>query len=168
MIQNDIHFLPESSKKNKKMESILQTIKEYMTLWNQRESFVETIYNFIDAIEWEKDKWILYVFGFWLLYSGLLFLTRQRQNIHAVFFVVHLSGVLLAERLNNYLSSKWEQFSSQNYFDSQGVFISVVWSGPILLLSCFMLINWFYQTYLLMIQVKRAQIQRKQKSQKVE
>lgn len=45
------------------------------------------------------------------------------------------SGVYLAEKINRYLGDHWKSFASQNYFDRSGVFISVVWSGPLIFIS---------------------------------
>ncbi|KAJ6291531.1 hypothetical protein OIU76_023581 [Salix suchowensis] len=35
----------------------------------------------------------------------------------------------------------WRSFASQNYFDPHGVFLSVVWSGPLLIIATIILIN---------------------------
>lgn len=52
-----------------------------------------------------------------------------------------VSGVLLAERINGYLAFNWESFASQNYFDPHGVFIAVLWSGPLLLISMLIVVS---------------------------
>jgi hypothetical protein len=43
--------------------------------------------------------------------------------------------VYLAQKINIYLAEHWKSFASQNYFDRAGVFISVVWSGPLIFIS---------------------------------
>ena len=45
------------------------------------------------------------------------------------------------EDLNAYLATNWRSFSTQNYFDKNGVFVSVVFSGPMLAASMFLLLN---------------------------
>ena len=39
--------------------------------------------------------------------------------------------VYLAERLNAFGASNWQRFAGQNYFDSNGVFVSTVLSTPL-------------------------------------
>lgn len=41
----------------------------------------------------------------------------------------------MAESINSFLGKNWKSFSSQNYFDPNGLFISVLWSGPLLLIT---------------------------------
>jgi hypothetical protein len=43
--------------------------------------------------------------------------------------------VYLAQKINIYLAEHWKSFASRNYFDRAGVFISVVWSGPLIFIS---------------------------------
>jgi len=48
--------------------------------------------------------------------------------LHATIAVV---VVYLAERLNALSASHWQRFAGQNYFDSNGVFVSTVLSAPL-------------------------------------
>ncbi|KAL1500886.1 hypothetical protein ABEB36_006307 [Hypothenemus hampei] len=58
-------------------------------------------------------------------------------------------------------SSHWQIFSRQQYFDSNGLFISVVFSIPILM-NCMMMVgNWLYQSTQLMTTLKTAQLKEK-------
>lgn len=52
-----------------------------------------------------------------------------------------VAGVYLAERLNTVLSENWQSFATQNYFDTHGVFLSVLWSGPLLIISIVILVS---------------------------
>ncbi|KAH0910874.1 hypothetical protein HID58_034195 [Brassica napus] len=38
----------------------------------------------------------------------------------------HVGGVYFAESLNRLLRKNWKSFSTQNYFDPHGVFVSVL------------------------------------------
>ncbi|KAF8959670.1 hypothetical protein BGZ46_001713 [Entomortierella lignicola] len=73
----------------------------------------------------------------------------------------------LSEPLNGVAGRHWQQFSDDNYFDSHGVFTSVVWSAPLLgnaLLGVLLLLR---TTAGLLIKVKKAQLQEnKRKKQK--
>lgn len=69
----------------------------------------------------------------WILL--FVFLKWTNQNNDAVV------GVYLAERLNTVLSENWQKFSTQNYFDTHGIFLSVLWSGPLLITSIVILVS---------------------------
>jgi len=43
--------------------------------------------------------------------------------------------ILSADYLNKFGSTNWQSFSTQNYFDKQGLFLAVVFCGPLLLVS---------------------------------
>ncbi|RZF39026.1 hypothetical protein LSTR_LSTR008616 [Laodelphax striatellus] len=55
-------------------------------------------------------------------------------------------------------------FSKQQYFDSKGLFISIVFSVPILLNCMIMIASWLWQSSQLMAQLKRAQLQKANKN----
>lgn len=57
------------------------------------------------------------------------------------FFMCAVSGVYFAERINSFLGENWKTFASQNYFDPHGLFISVLWSGPLLLISVVIVVS---------------------------
>ncbi|KAH8026780.1 hypothetical protein HPB51_024329 [Rhipicephalus microplus] len=48
--------------------------------------------------------------------------------------------VYFSEALNDLAARHWQAFSSQQYFDSQGMFISLVFSTP-LLLNCIIMVG---------------------------
>lgn len=78
--------------------------------------------------------------------------------------------VYLAQMLNGVLHSHWESFSTQDYFDSSGLFLSVVYSGPLMLILVFVLGNMLIAVSSMLIHVKRKEIaqQRKQKKKESE
>lgn len=133
-------------------------------------------------------------------------LTRNYGNFQAVLFFVLcecntyfvtknrlvLILVLLvyfSESINEIASSNWHVFSRQQYFDSKGLFISIVFSMPILL-NCMLMVvgmsslssccdyvwsvfqgSWLYQSTQLMKNLKRAQLRaeiKRRESQKEE
>jgi len=59
----------------------------------------------------------------------------------------------------------YAQFSQTNYFDKQGIFISIVFSAPLLCIALLMLFLWIAQTCDLLVKVKRMQIENKKKSE---
>lgn len=55
--------------------------------------------------------------------------------------MVVLGGTRLSEIINTYLRHRWQEFSTQNYFDEHGIFMGVMWSGPLLILGFTMLVS---------------------------
>lgn len=66
--------------------------------------------------------------------------------------------VYSAEWINSFAKAHWQAFSRQDYFDRNGVFISVMYSAPLLLAAMFLLCNALRGASHLLIQVKRRQI----------
>jgi hypothetical protein len=52
-----------------------------------------------------------------------------------------VAGVYFAENLNRFLGENWKSFAGQNYFDQNGVFLSAVWSGPLLVIAIIILVS---------------------------
>ncbi|KAJ6762065.1 TRANSMEMBRANE PROTEIN 18 [Salix koriyanagi] len=73
-----------------------------------------------------------------------------------VFF--YLAGVYLAERINRVMGDCWRSFASQNYFDPHGVFLSVVWSGPLLIIATIILMNSLFSLCYMIVRWKRAEL----------
>lgn len=79
-------------------------------------------------------------------------------------FVFSVSMAYFTESINEYAAINWKTFSKQQYFDSNGLFISTVFSMPILL-NCMCIIGaWLYNSTQMMAQLKSAQL--KQRSRK--
>ncbi|KAL6659600.1 hypothetical protein ACP70R_003640 [Stipagrostis hirtigluma subsp. patula] len=90
--------------------------------------------------------------------SGNHHLKEKRQfPTYLVSFNI-FSGVFLAERINTFLGQNWKSFSTQNYFDPQGLFISVIWSGPLLLITILILVNTLVTLCMLIVRWKRAEL----------
>jgi hypothetical protein len=66
--------------------------------------------------------------------------------------------VFCAERINSLGSEYWEKFSTQNYFDERGVFISTLYSVPLILNAVLILGLFLVDTAKLLILVKVKQI----------
>ena len=76
--------------------------------------------------------------------------------------------VYLAEDINGYLAQNHKPFTKHQYFDSRGMFISVMMSSPLLLASAFIAGNWFKLSFELMTEVKTMQIKQKLRAQQRE
>ena len=67
------------------------------------------------------------------------------------------------EDLNAYLAANWRSFSTQNYFDKNGVFMCTIVSVPLLLMAAFMACWGVYQCGGTLIDLKKKQLQHKAK-----
>lgn len=56
-------------------------------------------------------------------------------------FAVVLGGTRSSEMINTFLRNRWPDFSRQNYFDEHGIFMGVMWAGPLLILGFTMLVR---------------------------
>lgn len=56
-----------------------------------------------------------------------------------------------SERLNAAAHHRWRAFSTQDYFDARGVFVGIVWAGPLILILCAMLIGFLVRAARLLV-----------------
>lgn len=55
---------------------------------------------------------------------------------------IAVSVVYFSESINEYAAQNWKTFSKQQYFDGNGLFISTVFSIPILLNCMLLIVSW--------------------------
>ncbi|PWZ18652.1 Transmembrane protein 18 [Zea mays] len=112
---------------------------------------------FIRAVDW-TEPWLMCLMAFHVVL--LLTAVGFRRNANFQLFLLFLaySGVYLAEKMNRYLGENWKSFTSRNYFDRSGVFISVVWSGPLIVISIVSVISSLVVLCRLMVKWKRAEL----------
>ena len=96
---------------------------------------------FSSAIDW-SESWILMLLAFHCILFIAVILTRNIFQIQGAIFLCVCILVYLSENMNAYASSNYKQFSTQNYFDSQGVFAGVMFAGPLLCLALLQLVFW--------------------------
>ncbi|KAF7812019.1 Transmembrane protein 18 [Senna tora] len=113
---------------------------------------------FFHAIDW-KEPWLMGLIAFHVVLLLVAIVSRKNTNFQMFLFLLTLSGVYLAERLNSFLGKNWKSFSGQNYFDPQGLFLSVLWSGPLLVIAMIILqINTLLSLCYLIVKWKRAEL----------
>uniref|UniRef100_A0A803QQ00 Transmembrane protein 18 n=1 Tax=Cannabis sativa TaxID=3483 RepID=A0A803QQ00_CANSA len=112
---------------------------------------------FFQAIDW-KEPWLMGLLGFHFLVLLTTITSRKNLNFQMILFLLSLGGVFLAERLNSFLGKNWKCFAGQNYFDPNGVFLSVLWSGPLLIIAIIILINTLFSLCHLIVRWKRAEL----------
>lgn len=128
---------------------------------------INDFFSFLYHIDW-KDPWIIALFTFHISVTLTALLTRNYGNLQAVLFFFLLILVYFSESINEIAANNWNIFSRQQYFDSNGLFISIVFSIPILLNCMLMVGNWLYQSTMLMKNLKVAQLKEEYKRMKKE
>ncbi|CAL5203373.1 unnamed protein product [Lathyrus oleraceus] len=137
------------------MSDLVQKISSELRT-NLRPAY-DNFLGFFHAIDW-KEPWLLGLLSFYVVLLLVTIISRKNTNFQMCLFLLTLAGVYLAERLNSFLGGNWKSFSSQNYFDPSGVFISVLWSGPLLVLAMIILINTLFSLCYLIVKWKRAEL----------
>lgn len=112
---------------------------------------------FFHAIDW-KEPWLMGLMGFYVILLLVAVFSRKNINFQMFLFLLSLAGVYLAENMNALLAYNWQSFAGQNYFDAHGVFVSVLWSGPLLVIAVIILVNTLFSTCQLMVRWKRAEL----------
>ncbi|KAH8291093.1 hypothetical protein KR054_008475 [Drosophila jambulina] len=120
-------------------------------------SEVTGYWTFLLSIDW-TDPWLIGLVAVHVLTTTTALLSRNNTNFQIFLFLVLLLAVYFTESINEYAAKNWSSFSKQQYFDSNGLFISTVFSIPILL-NCMLLIGtWLYNSTQLMVSLKTAQL----------
>jgi len=71
--------------------------------------------------------------------AAYVYVNIYNARIIYIFHALSVSVVYFSESINEYAAQNWKTFSKQQYFDDNGLFISTVFSIPILL-NCMLLI----------------------------
>ena len=69
----------------------------------------------------------------------------------------------LAERINAYAGERWEDIATQNYFDTNGIFVLIFLAVPLLLDCVIMLISFMREASSLLVEVKTRELKEKGK-----
>lgn len=72
--------------------------------------------------------------------------------------------VKLASFINSYGNAHWKLFAGQNYFDEMGVFMSIMFSTPLLLVCLVIVIQGLFDMKNLMVLSKQVQLKRRAQS----
>ncbi|KAL7647383.1 UNVERIFIED_CONTAM: hypothetical protein RMT77_000979 [Armadillidium vulgare] len=119
---------------------------------------ITDLWSFLRTIDW-TEWWLLGLIVFHILLTTFTIMTRNYHAIQGFLFFGLLMSVRCSELINEYAAKNWQKFSHQQYFDSGGLFISVVFSMPILFNCLMMVINWLWQSSNMMAKVKRAELE---------
>eukprot|EP01038_Epipyxis_sp_PR26KG_P016594 gene16594-22659_t len=109
---------------------------------------------FSSAINW-KEPFIIGLLSFHIFILIFVIATRSNTDVQAVIFLFICGFVMLLERINTICGVHWRTFSTQNYFDTSGVFAGIMVAAPLILICLFQLVNFLIQTSFALIKAKR-------------
>ncbi|XP_008783402.1 transmembrane protein 18 [Phoenix dactylifera] len=118
---------------------------------------VDNFVGFFHAIDW-KEPWLICLLLFHLSLLLTTIISRKNVNFQLCLSILAFTGVYLAERINNFMGKHWKSFASQNYFDPHGLFISVLWSGPLLFVTIVIVVNTLFTLCHLIVKWKKAEL----------
>ncbi|MDA9097542.1 hypothetical protein OAD67_00085 [bacterium] len=120
-------------------------------------SAYELYRGFYEAVNW-GEPWLVAVLSFHVVMLGVTWVTRKSELKQGLIFLLCAFLVRIAETLNTLASDHWQSFSTQNYFDKDGVFTTSVFCAPLMGVLVLVLINVLRLMASVMIDVKRAQL----------
>ncbi|KAL0119746.1 hypothetical protein PUN28_007884 [Cardiocondyla obscurior] len=124
---------------------------------------IDGIWPFLQNIDW-RDPWLAALVAFHVAITMTTLMTRNHTNFQIILFLILLLLVYFSESINEVAATNWMVFSRQQYFDSQGLFMSIVFSVPILINCMILVASWLYQSSQLMMSLKRAQLRQQAKN----
>jgi len=124
---------------------------------NDIQSIGEIIFN----VDWLEEPYLTVLLLTLYLYCALMtYITWEHVNFQTLHFVLLCFGIYGAEPLNEYLALNWTWLPvKKQYFDSNGMFISIVYSLPLLLNLFGLLIRWLSIAAKDLVLVKKLQIE---------
>ncbi|KAG8124213.1 hypothetical protein E2320_019603 [Naja naja] len=112
-----------------------------------------------------SEPWILTLVFFHVVCLFFTYLSFRHYRFQIGLFMSLIILVFCAEYINEAAAANWRFFSKHQYFDSQGMFISLVFSVPLLLNAVLIVIAWVYKTVNVMTELKTIQQKRKARSE---
>ncbi|XP_055297250.1 transmembrane protein 18-like [Sitodiplosis mosellana] len=111
---------------------------------------------YLKTIDW-FDPWLILLIIAHLTIITVVAMTRKHSLFQMILFLTMLLAVFMSEKINE-LATKHSRLFSRQQIDSSGLFISTVFSMPILLNCMLMIVNWLYTATDVMSTMRAAQM----------
>jgi transmembrane protein 18 len=123
---------------------------------------------FTHAIRWYEPLILGIILFQCVMFLATLYVSRRNGNLYHRIIVMMIIACTIrcSEYMNRYGNQHWNQLATQNYFDRQGVFVTIFICTPLLINSFIMLLSFVYEASQLLIQVKTKQLQNHYDQQK--
>ncbi|XP_026174959.1 transmembrane protein 18 [Mastacembelus armatus] len=128
---------------------------------------ITSIWTFLMSVQW-SEPWLIGLLVFHGVCLSLTVVTFRYYRAQICHFLLMVGLVYTAEYLNELAAMNWRSFSKFQYFDSKGMFISLVYSIPLLLNTVIIVMVWVYRTFSTMTELKTLQLKRKARREKRE
>ncbi|KAF9357993.1 hypothetical protein BGX34_009122 [Mortierella sp. NVP85] len=114
---------------------------------------------FISSVEWQQT-WIQMILALHLIIFVIIILLRNKPHPLAAMLFCTLLLAALSEPLNSIGRRHWQLFSDDNYFDTHGVFTSLIWAAPLVANAILALLLLLRATYKMLWVLRKAQLQK--------
>ncbi|XP_033846629.1 transmembrane protein 18 [Periophthalmus magnuspinnatus] len=128
---------------------------------------ITSIWTFLLSVQW-SEPWLIGLVSFHFVCLFVTLVTCKFYKAQICHFLLMAGLVYSAEYLNELAAMNWRSFSNFQYFDSKGMFISLVFSIPLLMNTVIIVMVWVYRTFSTMTELKTLQLKKKMHRQKRE
>ncbi|KAK1801930.1 hypothetical protein P4O66_022569 [Electrophorus voltai] len=115
---------------------------------------ITSTWTFLQSVQW-SEPWLVGLLAFHSLCFAFTILSCSYYRLQIAQFLLMVVMVYSAEYLNEMAAMNWRSFSKFQYFDSKGMFISLVYSVPLLINTLIIVSVWVKRTFSTMAELKR-------------
>ncbi|XP_069744354.1 transmembrane protein 18 [Narcine bancroftii] len=121
---------------------------------------ITNVWTLLLSIQW-SEPWLIGLITFHILCFALTLTTIRFHRLQIAHFLFMIMLVFSAEYINEMAAVNWRWFSKYQYFDSGGMFISLILSAPLLLNTVIIVIIWVHRTLTEMTKLKAVKQKKK-------